>query len=145
MKTPLFLTLAATLVLVGGVPFSSGVALAHSQTPAFTKEHSLTNTTILSYTITNEFNHPSTFRIEVLDHEFKPVQGWETKRPIVKLLPGSKTKVKIRFKAHGHRKLHVCSSLHTKGKGANNEKASIITRICSRLSLYGPVSPVSRE
>ena len=84
-----------------------------------------------TYTLTNDYDFPAVFTVEVFTKEMKPATGWEAKESTYKLLSGSSKEVKLKFKVDGRRKLLVCTTLTEIGK--EHEKASIISRICSRL------------
>lgn len=65
-----------------------------------------------------------------------PAKGWEAKEKEYQLDPKQSKKVKLKFNVDGKRKLLVCTTLTKVGK--RHEKASIISRICSRLIInYG--------
>ena len=104
--------------------------LAHSQVPAFETEYSFNPMLYKTYTLTNDYDFPAVFTVEVFTKEMKPAIGWKAKESEFKLLSGSSKEVKLKFKVDGRRKLLVCTTLTEIGK--EHEKASIISRICSQ-------------
>ena len=121
----------ALLILVSLSTLSS----AHSMSPGFKTEWSATSVHEKSYTLKNDYDHPSVFTIQVFNKDWTPASGWKVEKEQYKLLPNSKTQVKVRFKVEKHRKVIVCSTLTEIGK--YYEKASIISRVCSRLIING--------
>ena len=113
----------------------SPMTLAHSMSPAFEVEQALTAVHTKVYTLTNEYKHPAVFTMSVLNKDGSVADGWRVSKKTYKLMPNSKRDVKVEFKIKGQRKLLVCSTLTEIGK--QNEKATIITRICSRLIING--------
>ena len=115
--------------------FASALTFAHSMSPAFEVEQALTPVHTKVYTLTNEYDFPAVFTMSVLNKDGTEAEGWKTKKLVYKLKPRSSREVSIKFKAVGQRKLIVCSTLTE--KGMKNEKASIISRVCSRLIING--------
>ena len=113
----------------------SPMTLAHSMSPGFEVEQALTAVHTKVYTLTNEYKHPAVFTMSVLNKDGSVADGWRVSKKTYKLMPNSKRDVKVEFKIKGQRKLLVCSTLTEIGK--QNEKATIITRICSRLIING--------
>ena len=111
------------------------VSWGHSMSPSFETDWSLTPTHNKTYTLTNNYDYPAVYGIEVLNRDGSIAEDWESERELYKLLPDSKVKVYMRFKSKGQRKILVCSVLKEIGK--QNEKASIISRVCSRLIING--------
>ena len=107
------------------------LSLAHSQAPGFETEYAYTPNLYKTYTLTNNYDFPAVFKVEVFTKDMKPAEGWKAKKSTYKLMPNSKSDVKLKFKVDGKRKLLVCTTLTEIGK--DNEKASVISRICSRL------------
>ena len=107
----------------------------HSMSPAFETDWSLTLTHNKTYTLTNNYDYPAVYGIEVFNRDGSIAEDWESERELYKLLPDSKVEVYMRFKSKGQRKILVCSVLKEIGK--QNEKASIISRVCSRLIING--------
>jgi len=108
------------------------LSLAHSMSPGFEVEYAITPTIKKTYTLTNEYNEcDKVFKVEVFNKDWTPADGWRTKKDTYKLKSGSKREIEIEFKADGVRKLLVCTTLVEIGK--DGKKASIISRVCSRL------------
>ena len=99
--------------------------------PGFEVERTYSEVLAKRYEITNSYNFPAVYKVEVFTKEMQPANGWVSDRETYKLLPNSIKYIKIKFDADEKRKLIVCSTLTEIGK--NNEKASIISRVCSRL------------
>ena len=117
-------------LLIASILFSP-LTLAHSMAPGFEVERTYSEILVKRYEITNSYNFPAVYKVEVFTKEMQPVGGWISDREVYKLLPNSIKYMKIKFDADEKRKLIVCSTLTEIGK--NNEKASIISRVCSRL------------
>lgn len=104
---------------------------AHAQAPGFAAEYSLLDTHYKTYTLTNAYKFHAVFKVEVFNKEMQPALGWQSKETEYQLKPNQSKKVKLKFNVDGQRKLLVCTTLTKIGK--DHEKASIISRICSRL------------
>lgn len=107
--------------------------LAHSMEPGSRVEQALTPVHQKIYTLSNDFDIPAAFKIEVFNEDFTPADGWDVAKKKYKLLPKSQTNVAITFEAQTQRKVIVCSILSEIGK--NYEKALTTTRVCSRLTI----------
>jgi hypothetical protein len=114
---------------------ASTLSLGHSMSPGFEVEQSLSVVHAKTYILTNEYDQPAVFSITVLNKDGSPALEWKADKYIYKLLPQSSREVNLRFKVTGQRKLLVCSTLTEMGK--HNVKASIISRVCSRLIING--------
>tara|TARA_R110000787_G_scaffold220824_2_gene329629 strand:- start:1429 stop:1815 length:387 start_codon:yes stop_codon:yes gene_type:complete len=117
--------------LIAALILAPSIALAHSQVPGFKTEYSFEPDFYKTYTLTNEYDFPAVFRVDVFTKDMKPALGWKAKESTYKLLPKTSKAVRLKFKVEGRRKLLVCTTLTEIGK--DNEKASIISRVCSRL------------
>lgn len=118
-------------VMVALLLLAPTFSLAHSQAPGFETEYAHTPTLYKTYKLTNNYDFPAVFNVEVFTKDMKPAAGWKAKRTYFKLMPDSNVNVKLKFKVDGTRKLLVCTTLNEIGK--DHEKASVISRICSRL------------
>lgn len=118
-------------VMVALLLLAPTISLAHSQEPAFETEYAYAPNLYKTYTLKNNYDFPAVFKVEVFTKDMKPAKGWKAKKSTYKLMPNSKLDVKLKFKVDGKRKLLVCTTLTEIGK--DNEKASAISRICSRL------------
>ena len=125
MKAILALVLSLMPTLIWG----------HSMAPGFEVEQALTLTHQKVYTLTNDYPHPATYKVEVFNKDMSPADGYKINKSTYKLLPNSEREVKIKFKAQGQRKLIVCSTLT--GIGKQDEKVGIISVVCSRYILNG--------
>jgi len=119
-------------LLVAALLLAPTLSLAHSQAPGFETEFAYSANFYKTYELKNNYNFPAVFDVEVLTKDMKPAKGWSAKKTTFKLMPNSKADVKLKFKVDGNkRKLLVCTTLREIGK--DSEKASVISRICSRL------------
>ena len=123
--------LLITMMLMLASTLSSG----HSMSPGFEVEQSLSVVHEKTYTLTNEYDQPAVFSITVLNKDGSDATEWKADKYIYKLLPQSSRKVNLKFKVYSQRKLLVCSTLTEMGK--LNVKASVISRVCSRLIING--------
>ena len=123
--------LLITMMLMLASTLSSG----HSMSPRFEVEQSLSVVHEKTYTLTNEYDQPAVFSITVLNKDGSDATEWKADKYIYKLLPQSSRKVNLKFKVYSQRKLLVCSTLTEMGK--LNVKASVISRVCSRLIING--------
>ena len=117
--------------LVVALILAPTISLAHSFAPGFTTEYAQTEEIYKTYKLTNSYDFPAVFKVEVFTKDMKPAIGWKAKDTIFKLLPTKSKEVKLKFKVDGRRKLLVCTTLTEIGK--DHEKASVISRVCSRL------------
>ena len=117
--------------LIAALILAPTITLAHSQAPGFTTEYAQTKEIYKTYELTNDYDFPAVFKVEVFTKDMKPAMGWKAKETTYNLLPGNSAKVRLKFNVDGRRKLLVCTTLTEIGK--EHEKASIISRICSRL------------
>ena len=108
---------------------------AHSMSPGFEVEYAVTTAHTKTYTITNDYDFPAVYKIEVFNKDFTPATDWRADKILFNILPRNSKQADIQFKATATRKLIVCSTLTEIGK--ENEKASIISRVCSRLIING--------
>jgi len=120
-----------TIVLLLLIPT---LALGHSMSPGFEVERTVSSALTKEYVLTNNYDFPAVYKIEVFTKDMEPAVDWKTSKEVYKILPNGKKVVKIKFKTDEKRKLVVCSTLTDIGK--NNEKASLISRICSRLIIH---------
>jgi hypothetical protein len=111
------------------------LASAHSMSPGFETEYAVSTAHSKTYEIENHYNFPGTYKVEVFNKDMTPAVGWKADKLTFKMLPRSRKQVTIKFKSTETRKLIVCSTLTE--IGYNNEKASIISRVCSRLIING--------
>jgi hypothetical protein len=111
------------------------LGLAHSMQPGFETDYAVTPTHEKTYVLENAYKFPATYEVRVYNKDFTPAEGWRVKKATWKLLPESKKRIPIQFKAEGQRKLIVCTRLI--GVGKQDEKPSIISRVCSRLIING--------
>lgn len=111
------------------------LGLAHSMQPGFETDYAVTPIHKKTYVLENAYKFPATYEVRVYNKDFSPAEGWHVKKAKWKLLPESKKRITIQFKAEGQRKLIVCTRLI--GIGKQNEKARIISRVCSRLIING--------
>ena len=123
--------LLITMMLMLASTLSSG----HSMSPGFEVEQSLSVVHEKTYTLTNEYDQPAVFSITVLNKDGSDATEWKADKYIYKLLPQSSREVNLKFKVYSQRKLLVCSTLTEMGK--LNVKASVISRVCSRLIING--------
>ena len=114
---------------------ASTLSSGHSMSPGFEVEQSLSVVHEKTYTLTNEYNQPAVFSITVLNKDESDATEWKADKYIYKLLPQSSREVSLKFKVSSQRKLLVCSTLTELGK--LNVKASVISRVCSRLIING--------
>ena len=114
---------------------ASTLSSGHSMSPGFEVEQSLSVVHEKTYTLTNEYDQPAVFSITVLNKDGSDATEWKADKYIYKLLPQSSRKVNLKFKVYSQRKLLVCSTLTERGK--LNVKASVISRVCSRLIING--------
>ena len=115
--------------------FASALTFAHSMSPAFEVEQALTPVHTKVYTLTNKYPFPAVYEVEVLNKDESLAGDWKTDKTEYNLLPNSSRKINIKFKVSTQRKLLVCTKLIE--IGTKNEKASIISRVCSRLIING--------
>ena len=115
------------------------LAFAHSMKPGFETELATLPTFVKTYQLTNDYPHPAVFEVQVFEKDWKPAEGWQAKRASYKLYPGSIAQVKIKFEVPETRKLLVCSILTE--IGVHGKKASMISRVCSRL-IIKPINKV---
>ncbi len=120
--------------LVAALILAPTLTLAHSQSPGFETEYALNATAYKTYTLNNDYDFPAIYSVEVFTKDMTPAKDWKAKRNDFKLMPKSSADVKLKFKVDGTRKLLVCTTLKEIGK--DHEKASIISRICSRLIIH---------
>ena len=114
----------------------STLSLGHSMSPGFEVEQAFTQTHNKSYFLTNDYNFPAVFTIQVFNQDWTKAKNWKVKKNEYKLLPTSEREVLFKFKAEPNdRKLRICSTLKEKGK--NNEIPDISSRVCSRLIIRG--------
>ena len=114
----------------------STLSMGHSMAPVFEVEQAFTETHYKSYFLTNDYDFPAVFSVQVLNPDWTEAENWEVKKSEYKLLPTSEREVSFKFKAEkDNRKLRVCSTLKEKGK--NNEIPDISSRVCSRLIIRG--------
>ena len=114
---------------------ASTLSSGHSMSPGFEVEQSLSVVHEKTYTLTNEYDQPAVFSITVLNKDESDATEWKADKYIYKLLPQSSREVNLKFKVYSQRKLLVCSTLTELGK--LNVKASVISRVCSRLIING--------
>ena len=114
---------------------ASTLSSGHSMSPGFEVEQSLSVVHEKTYTLTNEYDQPAVFSITVLNKDESDATEWKADKYIYKLLPQSSREVNLKFKVYSQRKLLVCSTLTEMGK--LNVKASVISRVCSRLIING--------
>ena len=114
---------------------ASTLSSGHSMSPGFEVEQSLSVVHEKTYTLTNEYDQPAVFSITVLNKDESDATEWKADKYIYKLLPQSSREVSLKFKVYSQRKLLVCSTLTELGK--LNVKASVISRVCSRLIING--------
>lgn len=94
--------------------------LAHSMEPGSRVEQALTPVHQKIYTLSNDFDIPAAFKIEVFNEDFTPADGWDVAKKKYKLLPKSQTNVAITFEAQTQRKVIVCSTLSEIGKNIDS-------------------------
>ena len=111
------------------------LASAHSMSPGFETEYAISDTLSKEYTVKNEYPFPATYKVEVFNKDMTPATDWKAKKYTFKMKPNSKKEFNLKFKSTETRKLIVCSTLTN--IGYENEKASIISRVCSRLIING--------
>jgi len=75
----------------------------------------------------------ATFKIEVLDKEFAPVDGWRASVEEFTLKFNETKTVVMQFKVNKERKIHVCSTLV--GVDYDKKVPAISSTVCSRLWL----------
>ena len=127
MKLPAILALALL----------PSLASAHSMSPGFETEIAPLPTFVKTYELTNDYPHPAVYEIRVYEKDWTPAEGWKVQKPEYKLYPDNSAQVKIKFKVGAQRKVLVCSVLTE--IDVHGTKASLISRICSRL-IITPVS-----
>lgn len=103
--------------------------------PGFETEYAIGTALKKTYEIENHYNFPATYEVQVFNKDMTPATDWRSEKTTFKMLPRSKKQVTIKFKSTETRKLIVCSTLTN--IGYENEKASIISRVCSRLIING--------
>lgn len=114
----------------------STLSLGHSMSPVFEVEQAFTQTHYKSYFLTNNYDFPAVFSVQVFNADWTEAENWKAKKSEYKLLPTSEREVVFKFKADPNdRKLRICSTLKEKGK--NNEIPDISSRVCSRLIIRG--------
>lgn len=123
------------ILIALALTFASTLTFAHSMSPAFEVEQALTPVHSKVYTLTNNYDHPAVFIIQVFNKDGTTAEGWKTDKTIYNLNPRSSREVLIKFKVKEQRKLLVCSTLVEIGK--NHDKANVISRICSRFIVNG--------
>jgi hypothetical protein len=123
-----FLTLLVMLTL-------PTLTLAHSMSPGFETEYAVSPVYSKTYTVTNDYNFPATYEVQVFNKDMTPADGWKAEKYTFKIKPNNKKEINLTFKSNETRKLIVCSTLTN--IGYENEKASIISRVCSRLIING--------
>ena len=111
------------------------LASAHSMSPGFETEYAVSDTHSKTYTVKNDYNFPATYKVQVFNKDMTPATDWKAKKYTFKMNPNSKKEINLKFKSTETRKLIVCSTLTN--IGYENEKASIISRVCSRLIING--------
>ena len=110
--------------------------LAHSQEPGLETQYAFDATVYKTYKLTNDYDFPAVFTVDVFTKDMKPAQDWKGKKLEFKLMPGSTSDIKLKFKVDGTRKLLICSTLKQIGKNHEAQNATIISRICSRLVIH---------
>jgi len=123
------------ILLVAVMCILPTLSSAHSMSPGFETEYAVGSALSKTYEIENHYNHPGTYVVEVFNKDMTPAVDWKSEKTTFKMLPRSKKQVTIKFKSTETRKLIVCSTLTE--IGYDNEKASIISRVCSRLIING--------
>jgi hypothetical protein len=88
------------------------------------------------YELSNKYQFPASFKVEVFEKDFTPAKGWKPAngKYEYKLKPQSERNIDLWFKADPEqmdRKLIVCTTLT--GVGLELEKPGNISRVCSRL------------
>jgi hypothetical protein len=121
-------------LLIAALILFPSLTLGHSMQPGFEVERTYEEIFNKSYELTNHYDFPAVYEVEVLNKDRTPAKGWKSDKVTYKLLPNSKRSINLKFKTEGKRKLLVCSTLTEVGK--NDEKASIISRVCSRLIIH---------
>jgi len=111
------------------------MGFTHSMSPGFETEYAIANTLDKTYTLENAYDFPVTLGIVVYNKDGSLADGWRVEKETFRMKPKSKKQVHIQFRSTERRKLIVCSEL--KGIGYNEEKPSIISRVCSRLIING--------
>ena len=111
------------------------LASAHSMLPGFEADHAVSDTHSKKYTVKNGYNFPATYEVQVFNKDMTPATDWEAEKYSFKMKPNSKKEFNLKFNSTETRKVIVCSTLTN--IGYENEKASIISRVCSRLILNG--------
>ena len=103
--------------------------------PGFETEYAVSDTHSKKYIVKNNYSFPATYKIEVFNKDMTPAIEWKARKSTFKIKPNSKKEFELKFKSTETRKLIVCSTLTN--IGYENEKASIISRVCSRLIING--------
>ena len=123
------------ILLVAVMCILPTLASAHSMSPGFETEYAVSDTFSKTYTVKNDYNFPATYKVEVFNKDMTPATEWKAKKYTFKMKPNSKKEFNLKFKSTETRKVIVCSTLTN--IGYENEKASIISRVCSRLIING--------
>jgi len=110
------------------------LTLGHAMSPGFEVERTFSEVFTKEYELTNTYDFPAVYKVEVLNKDGSSAKGWKSDKVTYKLLPNSKKSIKLKFKIADTRKILVCTTLTEVGK--INEKASLISRVCSRLILH---------
>jgi hypothetical protein len=111
------------------------LTLAHSMSPGFETEYAVSSVYSKTYTVTNDYNFPATYEVQVFNKDMTPATDWKAEKYTFKIKPNNKKDINLTFKSTETRKLIVCSTLTN--IGYENEEASIISRVCSRLIING--------
>jgi len=126
------------ILLVAVMCILPTLASAHSMSPGFETEYAVSDTFVKKYIVKNSYNFPATYKISVHNKDMTPAVQWKARKYTFKIKPNSKKEFEIKFNSTETRKLIVCSTLTN--IGYENEKASIISRVCSRLIINGVTS-----
>jgi hypothetical protein len=123
------------ILLVAVMCILPTLASAHSMSPGFETEYAVSDTHSKTYIVKNEYPFPATYKVEVFNKDMTPATEWKAEKYTFKIKPNSKKEINLKFKSTETRKLIVCSTLTN--IGYENEEASIISRVCSRLIING--------
>ena len=126
---------AAAVTAIAVTAMTSTVS-AHGMTPGFEKETATAAVHAKRYELSNKYQFPASFKVEVFEKDFTPAKGWKPAngKYEYKLKPQSERNIDLWFKADPEqmdRKLIVCTTLT--GVGLELEKPGNISRVCSRL------------
>jgi hypothetical protein len=123
------------ILLVAVMCILPTLASAHSMSPGFETEYAVSDTHSKEYIVKNDYPFPATYKVEVFNKDMTPATEWKAEKYTFRIKPNSKKEINLKFKSTETRKLIVCSTLTN--IGYENEEASIISRVCSRLIING--------